>query len=154
MSYCSNCGAEIAEGTAFCPNCGAGQVRTVDAQEAQVIVPVYQPVETVEQPYVEQPYVETAAKLPRGAKIMSIISMACGLYSLVGGGILVAIAAVILSSIAGNKAPGVPNTMAKVGKITGIIGIPLSVIYIIIIYLVYFSALFGLGMSSVDSYYC
>ena len=140
MSFCSNCGAELTEGTAFCPNCGAGQVRTFGADEPVAAVdetvvlpaePVYQ--EPVDQAPVYQPQVE-AAVLPTSAKILGLISMICGLVSLVSCyvGFAYSIPALILANIASKKAPGIPNGKAKVGKITAIIGIVVSVICFIV----------------------
>jgi hypothetical protein len=148
MSFCSNCGAELTEGTAFCPNCGAGQVRTFGADEPVAVAaepevlpaePVYQaPVyqEPVYQAPVYQPQAEPAV-LPTSAKILGLISMICGLLSLVSCyvGFAYSIPALILSSIASKKAPGIPNGKAKVGKITAIIGIVISVICFIVIVL-------------------
>lgn len=145
MSFCSNCGAELTEGTAFCPNCGAGQVRTFGADEPVTVAaepevlpaePVYQePVyqEPVDQAPVYQPQVE-AAVLPTSAKILGLISMICGLVSLVSCyvGFMYSIPALILANIASKKAPGIPNGKAKVGRITAIIGIVVSVICFIV----------------------
>ena len=142
MSFCSNCGAEMTEGTAFCPSCGTAQVQQTDTPEAEVIVAA---------PAVQQ---DTAGTLTGPAKILSLISMICGLVSLGSslGGIFPAIAALILSNLAYKKAPGVPNTKAKVGKITGIIGIVLFVLSWIayILYIVIWSALM---VNVVDSAY-
>ena len=143
MSFCSNCGAELTEGTAFCPNCGAGQVRTIGADEPVAVAaepevlpaePVYQ--EPVYQAPVYQPQAEPAV-LPTSAKILGLISMICGLLSLVSCyvGFAYSIPALILASIASKKAPGIPNGKAKVGKITAIIGIVISVICFIAIVL-------------------
>lgn len=142
MSFCSNCGSEMTEGTAFCPNCGAGQV--TPAAEPEVVAPAYQ--EPAQQS-VETP----AATLTGAAKIMSIISMICGIVSCVTCiyGFAFSIPAFILASIAGKKAPGVPNTMTKVGKITAIIGIVLSVIS----WIVYIVIIAAGTASSMDSYY-
>lgn len=140
MSFCSNCGAELTEGTAFCPNCGAGQVRTFGADEPVAVAaepevlpaePVYQ--EPVDQAPVYQPQAEPAV-LPTSAKILGLISMICGLVSLVSCyvGFMYSIPALILANIASKKAPGIPNGKAKVGKITAIIGIVVSVICFII----------------------
>ncbi len=140
MSFCSNCGAELTEGTAFCPNCGAGQVRTFGADEPVAVAaepevlpaePVYQ--EPVYQAPVYQPQAEPAV-LPTSAKILGLISMICGLVSLVSCyvGFMYSIPALILANIASKKAPGIPNGKAKVGKITAIIGIVVSVICFII----------------------
>lgn len=140
MSFCSNCGAELTEGTAFCPNCGAGQVRTFGADEPVAVAaepevlpaePVYQ--EPVYQAPVYQPQAEPAV-LPTSAKILGLISMICGLVSLVSCyvGFMYSIPALILANIASKKAPGIPNGKAKVGKITAIIGIVVSVICFIV----------------------
>ena len=140
MSFCSNCGAELTEGTAFCPNCGAGQVRTFGADEPVAVAaepevlpaePVYQ--EPVYQAPVYQPQAEPAV-LPTSAKILGLISMICGLVSLVSCyvGFAYSIPALILANIASKKAPGIPNGKAKVGKITAIIGIVISVICFIV----------------------
>lgn len=140
MSFCSNCGAELTEGTAFCPNCGAGQVRTFGADEPVAVAaepevlpaePVYQ--EPVYQAPVYQPQAEPAV-LPTSAKILGLISMICGLVSLVSCyvGFAYSIPALILANIASKKAPGIPNGKAKVGKITAIIGIVVSVICFIV----------------------
>ena len=156
MSFCSNCGAELTEGTAFCPNCGAGQVRTFGADEPVAVAaepevlpaePVYQ--EPVDQAPVYQPQVEPAV-LPTSAKILGLISMICGLVSLVSCyvGFAYAIPALILANIASKKAPGIPNGKAKVGKITAIIGIVISVICLI----AYFAGLFSLMHSGNGSF--
>ena len=140
MSFCSNCGAELTEGTAFCPNCGAGQVRTFGADEPVAVAaepevlpaePVYQ--EPVYQAPVYQSQAEPAV-LPTSAKILGLISMICGLVSLVSCyvGFAYSIPALILANIASKKAPGIPNGKAKVGKITAIIGIVVSVICFIV----------------------
>lgn len=147
MSFCSNCGAELTEGTAFCPNCGAGQVRTFGAEEPTAVVPEPEviPAEPVSQaPVYQEPVYQAPvyqapvcqpepATLPTSAKILGLISMICGLLSLVScyAGFAYSIPALILANIAFKKAPGVPNTKAKVGKITGIIGIVVSVICLI-----------------------
>ena len=142
MSFCSNCGAELTEGTAFCPNCGAGQVRTFGAEEPVAVAgettvlcgeTTVLTAEPVYQAPVYQPQVEPAV-LPTSAKILGLISMICGLVSLVSCyvGFMYSIPALILASIASKKAPGIPNGKAKVGKITAIIGIVVSVICFII----------------------
>ena len=156
MSFCSNCGAELTEGTAFCPNCGAGQVRTFGADEPVAVAaepevlpaePVYQ--EPVYQAPVYQSQAEPAV-LPTSAKILGLISMICGLVSLVSCyvGFAYSIPALILANIASKKAPGIPNGKAKVGKITAIIGIVISVICLI----AYFAGLFSLMHSGTGSF--
>lgn len=150
MSFCPNCGNQNAEGTAFCSNCGTA----LNAQPAPV----------AEQPAWEQPApvaqpAEPAAPatLPTGAKIMSIISMACGIAGLVfsfcyGSGIVLSIAALVLSIMANKQAPMFTNnTMAKVGKITGIIGIVLAVIAFFVCIII--AAIGGAASSYSDPYY-
>ena len=167
MSFCSNCGTELTEGTAFCPNCGAGQVRTFGVQEQPVSAPtpevvpagpVYQEPAPVYQPVYQQPMyqpqIEATPTLTGAAKILSLISMICGLVSLASGlgGFALGIAAIILSNISSNKAPGVPNKKARVGKITGIFGIIISVL-VWVVYICYFFLLgVELGMET-GAYY-
>jgi hypothetical protein len=145
MSFCYNCGSELTEGTAFCPNCGTAQVQQTHAPEPQVIVAA---------PVVQQnPNVSNTLTGP--AKILSLISMICGLVSLGSTlyGFIPGIAALILSGLAYKKAPGVPNTKAKVGRITGIFGIIISVLCWIA-YILYFVLLgVGLAMSLDSGYY-
>ena len=144
MSFCSNCGSEMTEGTAFCPNCGAAQVQQTYTPEPEVVIaaPVAQQNQT------------PANTLTGPAKILSLIAMICGLVSLGSslGGFIPGIAALILSNLAYKKAPGVPNTKAKVGRITGIFGIIISVLCCIA-YILYF-VLLGVGLAvSMDSGY-
>jgi hypothetical protein len=157
MSYCSNCGAELAEGSAFCPSCGAGQVRSVNVPEQPVSTPIPEviPAEPIyRQPVYQQPVYQQIVQTPvlsGAAKILGIISMVCGLVSLASClyGWAPGIAAIILSSIASNKAPGVPNSKARIGKITGIIGTILGAVCFIA-YLIY---CFILGFSVGSEYY-
>jgi hypothetical protein len=103
---------------------------------------------------VYQPQVEVSATLPTSAKILGLISMICGLVSLGSGfgGFALGIAAIILSNIASNKAPGVPNTKARVGKVSGIFGIIISVLCWVV-YILYFVIL-GMGLAmNTSSYY-
>jgi len=157
MSFCANCGAELAEGTAICPYCGAGQVRQYGTQEPAVEPEVVVPQPVYQQPVYQEPAaqstVEATATLTGAAKILSIISMVCGLVSLVScyGGFAPGIAALILSNMAFKKAPGVPNSKAKVGKITGIIGIIVSALCFVG-YIVYW-VIWGITMDIGSSYY-
>ena len=150
MSFCTNCGTELTEGAAFCSNCGAGQVHPIEAAEQPfptpepelaIAEPVCQELEaeqavtvypqTVYQPTESAP----AAALTGPAKIFSIISMACGIASILlcCSGPTFGIAAIICSILGRKKTPaGVNNTMATVGLITGIIGAALGVIMLIV----------------------
>lgn len=119
MYTCPVCGTENQEDTAFCTNCGAPLHR-------EPVMPVSEPVEAVP---------AEAPTLPVGAKVMGIISMVLGIVSLVScyAGMFLAIPALILSSISSKQTPAfVPNSKAKVGKITGIIGLILGIIWFIV----------------------
>lgn len=134
MSSCSNCGMEVTEGAAFCANCGAAQAPKTNTSEQPVPAPETGVVttETVETVSVEQPVAEgPAANLEGPAKTMGIISLVCGILSIIAccGGPLFGIAAIILAVLAKKKAePGVKNTMATVGLILGIVGIALGIL--------------------------
>lgn len=80
-------------------------------------------------------------RVPVSVRVLSIVSMAVGIMSLVfcwayGAYILFAIGAVVTSKIAGNKANGMETgkfaTFAKTGFITGVIGIIANAIAMII----------------------
>ena len=80
-------------------------------------------------------------RVPVSVRVLSIVSMAVGIMSLVfcwayGAYILFAIGAVVTSKIAGNKANGMDTgkfaTFAKTGFITGVIGIIANAIAMII----------------------
>ena len=157
MPYCNQCGVQNPEGAAFCRSCGASmntqaqESTHTPPQENTSTPPVYN-----QSPYAPQPVYtynspNTLTQMPTAAKVLSIVSMACGIASCATFfvGFMFSIAALITSSISRNKTPeGIPNTKAKVGLITGIIGIVLSVIWIII-----YVALIGEIIDSYDSYY-
>lgn len=146
MSFCSNCGTELTEGTAFCPNCGAGQLPQFDTPEQPIPASapevinaepvcqepeVVQPAPVYEQPVYRQTVEPASDALTGPAKIFSIISMACGIASipLCCCGPVFGIAAIVFSILSRKKTPaGVKNTMATVGLITGIIGTVLGAI--------------------------
>lgn len=144
MIYCATCGAEIPEGTAFCPNCGAGQVRQFGAEEP-VITPEYEAAETepvYRQPNYQQPVYHQQSRqstntLEGGAKVCAIISMICGILSILLScflvGILFGIAAIVLGIVSKKQASAsVRNPMATAGLATGIIGTALEIIVIIV----------------------
>ena len=145
MSFCSNCGTELTEGTAFCPNCGAGRLpqshtpeQSISVTEPQVDIaePVRLELEAVQPEPVYPQSIEASAPALTGiAKIFSIISMACGIGSILlcCSGPTFGIAAIIFSILGRKKTPaGVQNNMARIGLITGIIGAALGVIMLII----------------------
>ena len=80
------------------------------------------------------------AGIPTATKVLSIVSMVTGIVGLAlcwcyGSLIVCSIAALVTGSIARNKANGYVGYCAgklKVGKVTGIIGLILNIIFIII----------------------
>lgn len=83
-------------------------------------------------PAVEQPKKKNIAFL-----VLSIVSLVCGVYSILfsilyGIGIIFAIPGIITRNIAIKKNNGISGSMAKAGLITSIIGLILSILSIII----------------------
>ena len=57
--FCKNCGAQLSEGAAFCPNCGTAVVKEVAEpvyqQPAEPQQPVYRQPAEPQQPVYQQP---------------------------------------------------------------------------------------------------
>ena len=147
--FCENCGAQIADGSAICPNCGAAvrvspatgeavPVAPIQAQPVEPVQPIYQqPVQPVyQQPAYQQPiYQQPAAG---GSKALAITALILGICGLVFCwipvfGLLIAVAGLIVGIFALKN----PN-----GKGMGITGFVLSIVGIVI-GLSYTIALFG-----------
>ena len=137
--FCENCGAQIADGSAICPNCGAAVRVSPATGEAVPVAPIQaQPVEPV-QPIYQQPvqpvYQQPAAG---GSKALAITALILGICGLVFCwipvfGLLIAVAGLIVGIFALKN----PN-----GKGMGITGFVLSIVGIVI-GLSYTIALFG-----------
>lgn len=92
-----------------------------------------------------------AATVPAATRVLSIISMVTGIVGLAlcwcyGYLIVCSIAALVTGSIARNKANGNVGAYAsklKAGKVTGIIGLILNIIFLIV-----FAAIIGASISS------
>ena len=147
--FCENCGSQIADGSAICPNCGAAvrvspttgeavPVQPIQATPVQPVQPVYQqPVQPVyQQPAYQQPiYQQPAAG---GSKALAITALILGICGLVFCwipvfGLLISVAGLIIGILAFKN----PN-----GKGMGITGFVLSIVGIVI-GLSYTIALFG-----------
>ena len=119
MSFCPSCGMQNPDGVAFCAQCGQSMT-----MQSTYVPPV------------------SDSPMPVAANIMAIISMVCGIVSLCSlyVGFVFSIPALILSALSRGKTPaGVNNSKARVGLITGIIGLGLSFLWFIILV-----AIFGL----------
>lgn len=128
--FCSNCGREIGENVAFCPNCG----QAVDVKQTASHVE-------------SMPYEYTAEPVKSGTDGYAIASLILGILAF----ICLPIIGAILAIVFGNKSmrENGHNTMANVGKILGIVALVLGIIGVVIVIIVV--VVFGVGMMS--SYY-
>ena len=142
--FCENCGSQIADGSAICPNCGAAVRATAGAeaatpvqpvQPAQPVQPVYQQPIYQQQPAYQQPIYQQPAGGSKALAITALILGICGLVFcwLPIFGMLISVAGLICGIISFKN----PN-----GKGMGITGFILSIIGIII-GLTYTIAIFG-----------
>lgn len=132
--FCPNCGAQNADGTAFCASCGSNlNAQQAPAQQAPVQQPVYQqPV--YQQPVYQQPAYQKPASVP--GKGLAITGMVLGIVSLVLFCILYisipcAIVGAVLSGVGLKKAKdaGMKNGMAVAGLVCSLIALGICVIY-------------------------
>lgn len=128
--YCSNCGREIEENVAFCPNCG-------QAVNVKRTVPNVEPM----------PYEYTSEPVKSETDGYAIASLVLGILAF----FCLPIVGSILAIVFGNKSmcEHGQNTMAKVGKILGIVSLVIMIVCVVIIIIVV--VVFGVGMMS--SYY-
>lgn len=77
-----------------------------------------------------QPYPPATPPVPTSAKVLAIISFACGIASLCTGflGFLFSIPGLILSSMSRNRSNGVYLPRARTGKVLSFCGIGVSVL--------------------------
>lgn len=167
---CKNCGCNVAEGFAYCTNCGA-QMPTAtrpafDPYEDTGVLETGAPTPaapTYEAPkptYKEPKPTYTAAPQQAAAdpgKVLGIVSLILGILSLVSGGFPAAsVVGIILGSMGKKKSAeaGFANGLAKTGTILSIIGIILFVLVMIGV-VIYYIFIFGLAgaMSSTPYYY-
>lgn len=139
--FCNNCGAQVNDGVQFCPNCG----KTLNNQVNQQ--PIYQPVnqQPVNQQPVNQQPVYQPVNQPTVQADPSIFTM--GLLSLIfADTFFLSFLGIIFGAIAKNKVKafealgGVLTGKSKVGSILAkiglILGIVLTVIFVIYIFII------------------
>ena len=134
--FCTNCGAQINDGTKFCPKCGV----QVGGEQAPVVTPVESVVEHVEAVKVQ----DNSTSI----MVLGILALALCEFGIPG---------IILGAIAKKKANkfakdhGMIYGKAKVGRILGnfgfIIGIVMTVFWVI-----YIGAIASIGAASCVSY--
>mgnify|MGYP004689339431 CR=1 FL=1 len=128
--FCPKCGYEIKEEDRFCPNCGA---HIIDGKVA-------------DSPNAHKSYYAKAA-YDEKEKENGLISLICGIASLVVPYLNLVLA--IIALVFARRCNVDENNFAKAGKITGIIGLVLSilVIFLTIVWVVMFvvGAIAGAG---------
>ncbi len=130
--YCKNCGKEIPDDSAFCTACGAAQNPQQNAQaglngpaqapyQGQYQYNPYQPPAPPVYYYPYPPAPPAAQNRYNGYGIAGFVLSLCGLL----GGLLYAILGLIFSCIGMKKRPmyNTGNSLAKAGKIIGIIAV-------------------------------
>ena len=146
--FCENCGSQIADGSAICPNCGAAvrvspvngaaiPAQPVQPIQAQPVQPVYQqPVQPVyQQPAYQQPIYQQP--VGGGSKALAIAALILGICGLVFCwipifGMLIAIAGLILGILSLKNPNG--KGMGITGFVLSIIGIVFGLTYTIAIF--------------------
>ncbi len=130
MAFCTNCGAQLAEGANNCTNCGAA----IESTTTTVATPAVQPA----------PAATPAPTAPEAGKGMAIASLVCGLVALFCSGGTLSILALVFGIIA--KKQGSKSGMATAGIVLGAVGIALMVIAVVILVVVY-----GIGIAAAIS---
>lgn len=134
--FCTNCGAQINDGTKFCPKCGA----QVGGEQAPVVTPV--------EPVVE--HVEAVKVQDNSTSIMVLGILALALCEL-------GIPGIILGAIAKKKANefakdhGMIYGKAKVGRILGNFGFIIGIVMTVFL-VIYIGAIASIGAASCVSY--
>ena len=132
--FCKNCGSVIADGAAFCANCGAPAV--VEAPEAPVAAePVYAPQQPYEAPQYVQPAYNAAPAADPVERSLASSTLVFGILSISFAFIpYVNFLGIIFGAIALSKAKRyvasgyVLSGKTKTGKILGIIGLISAII--------------------------
>jgi len=117
MKYCSNCGSQLADGVAFCPNCGT----KVDAP-AQ---PTYQSAQPTYQ-YQPQPTYQAAQPATNGVAIAALIF--AFFFNLVG--LILGCVGLSKSKELNGAGRGMSIAAIVISIISMVIGLIVSIIYI------------------------
>ena len=132
---CTSCGAQIRDGVQFCPNCGAKQdAASAGAQTNQASQTPQPQVQTYQQQ--AKAYGEAGQKVG-DTRTMSIVGLILGVVGIIFDfvfmplGIILGIAAIIVSGLVMSRNKGGNNGMAIGGLVCGIvaliIGLPICV---------------------------
>lgn len=125
--FCKNCGREINDGVTFCPYCGVAvsQENTSEPSAAGMEQPYTNPQQvTYEQtPYSQQPQ-------NTGVDGFAIASLVLGIASFIIIPLIGAILAIVFGNI--SKRNRGANTMARVGKILGIVALVLWIVIVFV----------------------
>ncbi len=116
VKYCHSCGNQIEGEPAYCPNCGAKQVTDWDTTNT----------ESFQQP--------NAREEMSMNKILSLIALGLSIVSIVAGGLLAEIAAVVIATIvlkSNERCEPEARTFAKIALVIGAIFIAIRVIIIV-----------------------
>jgi uncharacterized membrane protein YvbJ len=131
MAFCTSCGAQIPDGTKFCPSCGAAQEAAQPVQQPVYQQPVYQ------QPVYQEPQVNDGQKDAQAGScltmgILALIFMSTGLLGII-------FASIGKKKVRAYEAQYGPATgKAKAGKIMSNVALPISIVMLIfwVIYVV------------------
>jgi len=83
---CSNCGAELSQGTLFCASCGAPVAQQPEPQYQAPVQPQYQAPMQPQRPVSKKQYIATMAseKVKKSQKLAPIIALVCAAILLIG----------------------------------------------------------------------
>lgn len=133
--FCQNCGNQLAEGAAFCGQCGTKVA--VQAAPQPAPQPAYETPQSTPQPAYEAPQQPVQAAPVQKQTNADLDSMATNtmIFGIIGlaTGVMAGVPGIILSIIAKNKAgefeacAGSLYGKAKVGSILSRVGLPVSI---------------------------
>lgn len=151
MAFCSNCGAEIPEGTKFCPNCGAAvKIQPAAGQPDYQGSTGNQPQDNYNRVNSYQPAANNASSSGEEGHGLAIGSLVCGIIGVVcwffgAGSFLSIILGIVGLVLAGNsKKNGNSEGVRTTGFILSLIALIVGVI--VFLYVVVVISLFGATM--------